>query len=90
MFIALAFVLASTAVNALPDFDNYTQIPGVSFEDLCADGTRPSSPHTYCDGSSDLYKDHKILVVVNADTIVNPRAMVIESFYTLVASSTVS
>ncbi len=36
------------------------------------------------------YKDHKILVVVNADTIVNPRAMVIESFYTLVASSTVS
>jgi hypothetical protein len=48
MSIALAFVLASTAVNALPNFDNYTQIPGVSFENLCADGTRPIAP-AYCD-----------------------------------------
>jgi hypothetical protein len=39
--IALAFVLASTAVNALPDFDNYTQFPSVSFESLCVDGTSP-------------------------------------------------
>jgi hypothetical protein len=51
MSIALAFIFASTAVKALPDFDNYTQIPGVSFESLCADGTRPSDGHFIgCDG----------------------------------------
>ena len=50
--IALAFVLVSTAVNALPDFGNYTQIPGVSFEGLCIDGTRSSDDQGEfgCDG----------------------------------------